>query len=183
VWCLVVAAVSAAACGAKARAQTVPDSPPLAIPAPPSRVFAPVEDEEPLVSSPVAPETPPAQPPRLSNPRPPARRPQPAEERAEQAPAPTPAPQPSAETPRELRAASSPADADAERKIADLTRRATQTLNNIYYQGLSTARRETYDQAKAFLREAEQAMKERNFVYAETLADKAAKLASELVGR
>jgi hypothetical protein len=174
------AAALAAGC-AKARAQTVPDGPPLAVPAPPSRVFAPIEDEEPLASSPVAPETP-VKPPNVNAQKPPANR-KPETERVETAPTPAPTPTPSPETPRELRAASSPADAEAERKIGELLRRASQTLGGIYYQGLSTGRREQYEQAKAFITEADKAMKERNFVYAETLADKAAKLATELSGR
>jgi hypothetical protein len=181
--CLLPLTAAAAGC-AKARAQTVPDGPPLAIPAPPSRVFAPIEDEEPLASAPAAPETQePAKAPALtSTAKPPRPRPQ-ETERVEQPPAPAPAPAPSPETPRELRAASAPADAEAERKIGEVMKRASQTLGNVYYQGLTPARQEQYDQAKAFLREAEQAIKERNFVYAQTLADKAAKLASELSGR
>jgi hypothetical protein len=100
------------------------------------------------------------------------------------APPSTPAPQPApaVEAPRELRAASSPTDAESERKINDLTRRANQALNGVYYQGLSPQRKEQYESVKQFLTGADQALKERNFTYAETLADKAAKLATELLG-
>jgi len=179
--CVLNAAALAAGC-AKARAQTVPDGPPLAVPAPPSRVFAPIEDEEPLASSPVAPETPVTRPPNVNTQaRPPAPRPRPETEPAAAAPAPAPAPSP--ENPRELRAASSPADPEAERKIGEQLKRASATLGNVYYQGLTPQRRELYELAKAFIADGEKAMKEHNFINAETLADKAAKLATELLGR
>jgi hypothetical protein len=48
---------------------------------------------------------------------------------------------------------------------------------------LSVAGREQYDQAKSFGEQADEALTQRNYVFAETLADKAAKLASELSGR
>jgi len=180
-FCVLSSAALAAGC-AKARAQTVPDGPPLVIPAPPSRVFAPIEEEEPLATLPV-PDAPTARVPSVIPNRPPARPRPPETERIEQTPAPAPAPAASPETPRELRAASSPDAAEAEKKIGESLRRTSQMLGGIYYQGLSVGRKENYDQAKAFIAEAEQVMKERNFVYAETLADKAAKLAAELGGR
>jgi hypothetical protein len=170
----------AVGCGKK-HIQTVADGPALAMPAPPSRVFAPIEDEEPLASS-RPPEAAPAQPPVVNPTKPPAR-PRPAEtERSEQAP-PAPAVAATPEPPRELRPASSPGDQESERKIGELMRRAQQTLNNVDYRVLSTGRRENYDQAKAMITEAEKALKERNYLYAETLADKAVKLATELLGR
>jgi hypothetical protein len=48
------------------------------------------------------------------------------------------------------------------------------------YRGLTRGGRESYDQAKGFIDEAEKALTARNFIYAQTAADKAAKLASEL---
>jgi hypothetical protein len=168
--CALVAGL-AAGC-AKARAQTVPDGPPLAMPPPPSRVFAPVE-EEPLVSSPIAETTTTA--PRVATP--PPRRPAPPEP---EKPAPAPAPAPAVEPPRELRAASSPADPEAERRITEVLRAATRDLNRVDYRGLTRGGRESYDQAKGFIDEAEKALTARNFIYAQTAADKAAKLASEL---
>jgi hypothetical protein len=170
-----LAALTAGGC-AKARAETVPDGPPLAMPPPPSRVFAPLE-EEPLVSSPVA-ETTPAPAPIVAAPAPPARRTPPPEP---EKPA-SPAPQPSAEAPRELRAASLPADPEAERRITETLRNATRDLNRVDYRGLTRGGRESYDQAKGFVEEAEKALTARNFVYAQTAADKASKLAAELLG-
>jgi hypothetical protein len=95
----------------------------------------------------------------------------------------SPAPTPSAEAPRELRAASSPADPEAERRITELLRIASRNLNGVDYRGLTRGGRESYDQAKGFIEEAEKALTTRNFVYAQTAADKAAKLAAELLGR
>jgi hypothetical protein len=183
--CMLTSLAVASGC-AKARAQTVPDGPPLATPPPPSRAFAPIEEEEPLAS---------AQVPNVDNTasgstlpkannttKPQTPRPRPAEaERTEQPAVAAPQPVPTVEAPRELRAASSPSDAESERKVADLMRRATQALNGVYYQGLSPVRKEQYELVKANLKGADEAVKERNFPYAETLADKALKLASELL--
>ena len=180
-WALSVAmcALSAALAGgcAKARAETVPDGPPLATPQPPSRVFAPIE-EEPLVSSPVA-ETTPAPAPRVPPPAPPVRRTPPPEPEKPVAAA----PQPSVEAPRVLSAASAPTDPEAERRITEMLRVAKGDLSRVDYRGLTRGGREQYDQAKGFTEEAEKALKERNFIYAQTAADKAAKIAAELLGR
>ena len=177
---LAMCALSAALAGgcAKARAETVPDGPPLATPQPPSRVFAPIE-EEPLVSSPVA-EAPVAPPPRVpatTQPRP--RTPPPEPEK----PTPAPAPAASVEAPRVLSAVSAPLDPEAEKRINELLRNAKGDLSRVDYRGLTRGGREQYDSAKGFTEEAEKALKERNFIYAQTAADKAAKLAAELLGR
>jgi len=177
---LAMCALSAALAGgcAKARAETVPDGPPLATPQPPSRVFAPIE-EEPLVSSPVA-EAPVAPPPRVPANTQPARRTPPPEP---EKPTPAPAPAASVEAPRVLSAVSAPLDPEAEKRINELLRNAKGDLSRVDYRGLTRGGREQYDSAKGFTEEAEKALKERNFIYAQTAADKAAKLAAELLGR
>ena len=177
---LAMCALSAALAGgcAKARAETVPDGPPLATPQPPSRVFAPIE-EEPLVSSPVA-EAPVAPAPRVPANTQPARRTPPPEP---EKPAPAPAPAASVEAPRVLSAVSAPLDPEAEKRINELLRNAKGDLSRVDYRGLTRGGREQYDSAKGFTEEAEKALKERNFIYAQTAADKAAKLAAELLGR
>jgi hypothetical protein len=177
-FCLLTSATFAGGC-AKARAATVPDGPPLAMPLTPPRVFAPA-DEEPLAAAPAVPETPAAEAPqvtprRTQRPRPPA--PVEAEKPEPAPPLPTvaaPGPQ------RELRAASTPADADAERKVRGLLALAARDLGQVDYRRLSVTGREQYDQAKSFSEQADEALMQRNYVFAETLADKAAKLASEL---
>jgi hypothetical protein len=95
------------------------------------------------------------------------------------APVPTP---PSPDPARELRAAPSAADAAAERQVHELLQRASRALNRVDYRRLSNEGRAQYDQAKRFSDQAEQALKERNLVFAATLADKASTLASQLGG-
>ena len=176
-WALAAALAASAAGCVKARAQTVPNGPPLEIPDPPSRVFSPIE-EEPLVSSPRE-DVPVATAPNVTPPTPPARRtPTPEPEKP-----PAPAPTPAVEAPRQLQAASSPADPVAERQITDILATAKRDLNRVDYRGLTSGGREAYNQAKDFIDAAEKALTARNFIYAQTAADKAAKLANELVGR
>jgi hypothetical protein len=125
-----------------------------------------------------------AEPPKPA-PRPPARRPAPSPpaEAAKSEPEPAPAATASVPEPaRELRAAPSAADATAERQVRDLLTRASRDLNRVDYRRLSSQGRSQYDQAKRFAEQAEEALKERNFVFASTLADKAAMLASQLGG-
>jgi hypothetical protein len=150
------------------------------MPIPPPRVFAPVEEEEPLAAGPAVPETPAVEAPSVPQRRLPRRAAAPPEDKPEPAPQP---PQPAPEPQRELRAATAPADAEADRKIRALLLTASRNLGNVDYQKLSLAGREQYQQAKDFGELAEEALTQRNYVFAETLADKAAKLASELLGR
>ena len=151
------------------------------MPLPPARVFAPPEEPIPVQAPP--PEIADAEPPKPA-PRPPARRsPPPPAEAAKPEPEPPPvAASPAPEPARELRAAPSAADATAERQVKDLLARASRDLNRVDYRRLSNEGRSQYDQAKRFAEQAEQALKERNFVFASTLADKAAMLASQLGG-
>jgi outer membrane biosynthesis protein TonB len=177
-----VALVAAASACAKTKPIVVADGPPLAMPLPPTRVFAPPEEPIPVQAPP--PDIADAEPPKPA-PRPPARprTPAPAAEAAKPEPdaapvAVSPAPEPA----RELRAAPSAADATAERQVKELLARASRDLNRVDYRRLSNEGRSQYDQAKRFSEQAEQALKERNFVFASTLADKAAMLAAQLGG-
>jgi hypothetical protein len=181
---------------AKAQAKAVAEGPPLQVPEVPPRVLAPVE-EEPIAATPVTPEAPPAPAPRTPTPRPvtPPRRPNTATSepapRQETPPAeqPAPATPPAATTtsptepPRELRPALSAADNAEERKIRDVLTRAARDLNRVDYRKLTTDGRAQYEQSKRFSDQADQAIKDRNYVFAATLADKAATLAAELLGR
>ena len=178
-FCVLSAAALTAGC-AKARAATVPDGPPLAMPVPPPRVFAPVGQEEPLAAGPAVPETPTAEAPSVTPRRPPRRAAAPPDT---EKPEPTPQPaQPAPEPQRELRAASTPADAEADKKIRALLLTASRNLGQVDYQKLTVAGREQYENAKSFGEQAGEALSQRNYVFAETLADKAAKLATELLG-
>jgi len=180
---LVLCAFSAAGC-AKAQA-SAPAGPPLDVPAPPERVLAPVE--EPVTASAPEPESPPPTPiattPRTP-PRPPVRRAEP--ERPETPPpaaAATPVTPPAAEPPRELRPNSPSGDAAAERDARDKLARAARDLSRVDYGKLNADARSQYDQSKRFTEQAQQALKDRNFVFASTLADKAATLAAGLAPR
>jgi len=179
--CAVLTFVAAASACAKTKPVTVADGPPLSMPAPPNRVFAPPEEPIPVQTPP--PEIADAEPPKPA-PRPPARRPTPAPPAEAARPEPEPAPAVAAppEPARELRAAPSAADAAAERQVRDLLGRAARDLKRVDYGRLSNEGRSQYDQAKRFAEQAEQALKERNLVFASTLADKAAMLASQLGG-
>lgn len=163
---------------AKARAESVPEGPPLQIPTPPERALIPVE--EPVLAQPVPVTEPPAV---VSAPRTPPRsappaKPQPAPPAAAQAP---PPPAPAVEQ-RELRAAS-PASAPTERSVRDVLARAQRDLARVDYAKLSSDGRLQYEQSKRFSVQAEEALKERNLIFAATLADKAATLAAELAAR
>jgi hypothetical protein len=153
------------------------------MPAPPNRVFAPPEEPVPVQAPP--PEVADAEPPKPAPPRA-VRKPAPsppAEAQREPEPPPPVAAAPAQPEPgRELRTTSSSADANAERQVRDLLLKATRALGRIDYRKLSNEGRSQYDQAKRFAEQAEQAIKERNFVFASTLAEKAATLASQLAG-
>ncbi len=180
-------AASAAGCASAQAKAVAAAGPPLAVPEPPPRVLAPVE--EPVTAAvPTPAETAPpatATAPRTPPPRPPARRTEP--EKPPEAPAPaaattgTPAPAP--EPPRELRPASPAVEAAAERVARDALARAARDLGRVDYGKLNADARAQYDQSKRFMEQAQQGLRDRNFVFASTLADKAAALAAELSGR
>lgn len=171
---------------AKARAESVPNGPPLAVPQPPPRVLAPVDVPAPVASAPAPVETPPpaaGAPARPAAPRPPAARagnepePRPAQ------PAATPPPPAVAEGTRELRTAPPASGPATDRGVRDVLTRANRDLARVDYGKLTTDGRAQYEQAKRFGQQAEEALKERNLVFAATLADKAATLAAELLKR
>ena len=167
--------LSLVGCSAKAKAQALPDGPPLAVPSAPAHVVAveQIAAEEPPPEAPPAPE-----PVTLPTPRPAAA---PPPRRAETPPAPQPpaASQQPPEAPA-VRAAAAAGSAD-ETKVKELTSKAAADLMRVDYGKLSSEGKAQYNQSKRFSDEAQKAVKERNFVYAVTLAEKAATLAAELV--
>jgi len=171
-----VALLGAAGC-AKAKAASVPDGPPLSVPQPPERVLAPVETPPPVVAAAPAPEPP---PPAAPAPRTP---PRPAPREVEARPQPTPPPPAQTDATRDLRPAAAANSAATERAVRDVLVRANRDLSRIDYGKLSVDGRAQYEQSKRFSQQADQALKERNLVFAATLADKAATLAAELLGR
>jgi hypothetical protein len=168
-------ALAVTGCGTKARAETVPDGPPLAVPVPPAHEIA----IEQIVEAP-APEPLPVPEPTPPAPAKPTVTRTPVRER--EAPAPVAAqPAPAPQTPPAEATAVRAASAADERLVREQLTKAANDLNRVDYKRLSAAGKSQYDQSKRFADEAQQAIKKRDFVYALTLADKAATLAAELV--
>lgn len=166
----------------RARAANVVTAPPLEVPQPPARAVLP--PEEPLQAEASVPEAPvpavTAAAPRATPPRraggPPVEEPRPE-------PAPAAAISPTPDPSRELRAVSSAADAQAERLVRDTLARSMRDLGRVNVSRLSSDGRAQFEQARRFSQQAEQALRSRNFIFATTLADKAAALAASLVDR
>ena len=198
VWLIVAAAVVAAAAGtagcAKPKPAVEPELPPLEAPPPPPRLLPP------LVGGPI--ETPAVTPPPEAG-RPPAparRRPEGPRAgdngatRPEPRPADAPKTEPLADAPRPEETAAPEqapilqlapsAESDAtEHAIQQVLTRATRDLGRVDYRALSPDAKAQYDTAKRFMVLADQAIKDRNFVFARTLADKAAVIAGVLVSQ
>jgi hypothetical protein len=149
-------------------------------------VLAPVD--EPIASSPAEPAEPAPAPP-SANRRQPARRTttEPAQKPETPTTPPAEPPLPQA-APPEPRPSEPPqptlrAPGSAEKPIRDRLSVAQSSLSRVDYSRLSEDGRSQYEQSKRFIQQAEQALKDQNFVFAQTLADKAATLAAELLGR
>ena len=172
--CLMAAAAGGCA---KAQARSNPDGPPLEVPQPPPRLI--VAMEEPIPAAPIEEAAAPTPtPPRPAIP--PAARPV---ARPEPKPEPTAVPAAVDTRQAEPRTLRAPGENPNERGIRDRLTIASRDLARVDYGRLSAAARTQYDQSKRFIQQAEQAIKEQNFVFAATLADKAATLASDLLGR
>lgn len=167
-----------AAC-AKARAETVPDGPPLLVPAPPPRVLAPVEaraipeavpepDPAPAVAVPTAEAAPPVT---ESRPRP---RPAAAAPAVPEVPG-------AVGGAGDLRAGS--ASTATQSSVRGMLARAARDRARVNVNQLSAAARSQYRQSQRFTAQAQQALRDRNLIFAAALAEKAAALALELVGR
>jgi hypothetical protein len=174
---------------AKARAAREPELPPLAMPAPPPRVLPPLEGGpiEAAVSE-QQPETPEQR-------RPPARhraesaradsqriaredqvRPETQAGNEVSAPPPEAPPEPAAPA---LQLAPSP-DAASEQGIRRQLVRANTDLGKVDYRALNDDAKAQYETAKRFIELADQSIRDRNLVFAQTLADKAAAIAEVL---
>ena len=180
-----VLGVTAASC-AHPQAKAVVELPPMDMPPAPPRIVEVNEPTQPpLVSLPDDPainlrprpvpaqgqETPrrPAEPPKVEQAT--AEPPKPTEE----APKPT--------NPTTLQTTPTQREAEVERRIRTLVARATSDLSRVDYQALNAEARNQYDTAKRFALQAEDALRSRNLVFASNLADKAAALAAQLLGR
>jgi outer membrane biosynthesis protein TonB len=171
----------------RAQAKITPDGP-LEMPAPPPREVEPVESEppplvplaqEPARNTPARPRptpTPTREPPRTDVPKPEPAKPetQPVEAKPVEEP-PRPA--------TTLQTTPPTAEGEVERLIRVSIAKANADLNRVDYRALNTDARNQYDTAKRFIRQADDAMRAKNLVFAKSVADKAAALAAQLAGR
>ena len=170
---VMLASLAAGGC-ATARAKAQPLPVPLEAPAPPPRIIVPPE--------PQAPPPPPSPEPESRAVRPPKRpvttmpaRPEPKVDVPRPAPPPPPAPT--------LQQALPTSPADLVRQVREQLVQAQSDLGRVDYVGLSADGQAQYDTAKRFIVQAEQALTEKNLVFAAKVAEKAAMLAASLVGR
>ena len=181
---LVLVSVVASGC-MRTAAKTAPDAP-LDMPAPPPREMEPNETEAPapvpLVTEPAR-TTPPR--PRPVPREPPARVELPKPEPPKIEP-PVEPPKPVEEplkSPSTLQTTPATAEGEVERAIRASLSRANADLNRIDYRVLNADAKTQYDTAKRFIRQADEAMRAKNLVFAKTVADKAVVLAAQLGGR
>jgi hypothetical protein len=174
------------ACAKAGASELVPDGPPLATSAPPPRVITPADDV-PVVSAPPNPSPEPT----TTATAPPAKAPPPARPRAAESktePAPVAAtppitPPPATAEPLEVRSVPSAAAAAEEKKVRDVMNRAQADLKRVQEAKLSAEGKVQLAQAKRDAEQADEALKQKNFVFAMALAERAATLAAELAGR
>ena len=166
----------AAGCSARAEPLMPTATPALNVPEPPVRYVLPTTEQQtlptptedpPSGSSPAAGSKPPV---RTPNPRPAA--PPPAEPPP---PVPTPTPTP---TPAILLTSAN--TAEFEKRVRAQLDLARNNLAQVSRQALGTDAKAHYDWAKGFIRQADEALKVKNLIYAGLLADKAATLAALL---
>src|SRR5689334_6911118 len=178
-------ALLAAGCSVPLKAKAPVERPALDVPPPPPRVIepAPIPDPPP---EPV-PDLPPAPAPTKPA-RPAAPRPNTAESKPETKPdtppaeATAPAPTPPPSVPQ-LRTPQTADGSEAEKNVRSTLDRAKGVLNSVPFNSLSNERKKGYNDAKAFIQAAEEALTKNNYVFAQSLATKAENLAHELSGR
>ena len=85
--------------------------------------------------------------------------------------------------PSTLQTTPTTAEGEVERGIRASLSRANLDLNRIDYRLLNADAKTQYDTAKRFIRQADDAMRAKNLVFAKSLADKAAALAAQLGGK
>ena len=181
-----LAALSSACTRAQARVN--PELPPLDVPAPPPRNVQATEEPPPLPATvtdeaarPITPPRPPA-PPAQQRPEPSRPEPPRVEPAAPVEPA-RPADDTRGQPPTTLQTTPAEREAQVERNITDTLSRATASLNRVDYRALNPDARFQYDQAMRFISQARDALRDRNLVFANNLAEKAQTLAAQLSGR
>ncbi len=188
---LAAAAAVGSACASASAAGKPAESPGLNVPMPPPRVIEPGPEPppEPVSELPAAPNAaPPAtRPNRSRESRPPTAEAKPNDpkpvEPTQPDPAPAPVPQPPAQPPAQLSTPQTANSSSAAKTVRATLDRANTLLNGVNYGPLSNERKKAYDDAKRFIQQAEDALKQGNFVFAQAVAIKAETLARELSGR
>ena len=178
---VLVALLALAACGcARTRAQTVPEAPPLAVPAPPPRVIpAPPPDPAEELAPPALEAS--SQPESRSgkgNPHVEVSKPDPKKAETSSAVEAPPPMQPAT-----LQPGPAATQTGLERRARELLRLVAGDLGKVTRNTLDPDAREQYDTAERFRNRASEALAERNFIYAVTLAEKAATIAADLAKR
>lgn len=183
---VVLAPLLGGCAAASAKAKPV-ELPPLAIPPPPPRVIEPAPMPEPMpepvADLPPAPTTKPVRPAPRENrepPKPEAKPPEtPTSEPPPQQQQPAPVPQP----PTQLRTPATANDIEAENAIRGAIDRGRNLLSSVNFGVLSNERKKAYNDSKMFLDQAESALKQGNYVFAQGMANKGELLAHDLAGR
>lgn len=155
--------------------RTVPPMPALEVPPAPPRNVEPTEAQVavpvPLVDAPTR---------TVERPR----VPQPSAQRERVEPRPEPPVEPSrpddGKPAATLQTTTTDRESEVERRIHGLLQAASSDLSRIDYRKLNPDPQLQYDTAKSFIRQSEEALKSKNFVLAQTMAEKAATLASQL---
>lgn len=178
--CALLSLMTACAHG---QAASVVELPPLDMPAPPPRVVEAAEPQQaPVVSLPDEPRTS-----IRTRPAPPAQRADPPRQEPPKADViVTETPKPADDPPKPtttLQTTPTQREGEVERRVRTLIAQAMNDLNRVHYQALNADARNQYDTARRFATQAEEALRARNLVFAGNLADKAAALAAQLLGR
>jgi outer membrane biosynthesis protein TonB len=174
---LLMLAAGAGACAGK-RSQVIEDAPTLIVPPVPPRTIEPRPTEpppiEPVLDLPPAPTVPAKPKPAPRNDAKPEPKPEPApESTTTTAPANPPPVAP-------LRTATTPSGPEAAKLIHLSLSNTDSILSRVDYQKLSTDRRATYDSAKRFKQQGDEALKKEDLTNAQRYAERAESIARQL---
>ena len=185
-----LAALSGSAC-ASAAAKAPVDRPAMNVPAPPPRVLEPPAelDPEPVGDLPSPPTTTPTtsrpnrQREKNNNTAEAKPEVKPEAKPAEVTPPPPEPAAPPAAPPAQLRTPQTADPSGAAKTVQATIDRARASLNSINFGAQSDERKKAYNDVKRFINQAEDAMKQGNFVFGQAVAAKAETLARELAGK
>ena len=177
---LLTLAVSAAC--SSGRAQVIEDRPTLVVPpVPPRTIEPPLLVEPPPADPPVEPVPATTTPP--NKPKPTPRNESKPEPKPETPPETTNATVPNPPPVLPLRTPTTPSGPEATRQVREVLARAEYVLDKVDYQKLTPDRRATYDSAKSFMTQADEALKKEDLTLARSFADRAENIAKQLESR